>query len=71
MLVLNIKYAGIRQWLKLIFNHFMLVSYFQEHPLYKNQAAKFPAILDSFFYLVLTVSGVFQYRWVPGVGGML
>ena len=30
------------------FTHFTLVSYLQEHPLYKNQAANFPTILDSF-----------------------
>jgi len=42
---------------------------FQDYPLYKNQAAKFPSILDIFFYLVLTVSGKFQYGWVAGAEG--
>ena len=36
--------------------------------LYKNQAAKFLAILDS-FYLVFTVSAEFQHGWVVGVDG--
>jgi len=43
------------------------VSYLQEHPLYKNQAAKFPTISDS-FNSMLTVSGEFQL-WVGGRGG--
>jgi len=45
-----------------------LVSYLQEHPLQKHQAAKSPAILDS-FYPVLTVSGEFQHGWVMGAEG--
>jgi len=42
MPVLNIQCVETHQWLKLIFT---LFSYFQKHPLYKNQAAKFPTIL--------------------------
>jgi len=39
--------------------------YLQDHPLYKDLAAKFPA----FFYSVLTVSGKFQHGWVVGAEG--
>ena len=44
---------------------FTLVHYVQEHQLKKNQAAKFPAILDS-FYLVLAQ---FQQGWAAGAEG--
>jgi len=44
------------------------LQYIQDHSLYKNQTAKFPAILDS-FCLVLTISGEFKYRWVAGARG--
>ena len=30
---------------------FTLIPYLQNHPLYRNQAAKFPTTLDSFFLL--------------------
>ena len=40
-----------------------LIPYLQDYPLYKNLAAKFPTILDSFL-LVLTVLGEFQHGWV-------
>ena len=47
-----------------IFTCITLVSYLQEHPLYKNQAAKFPIILDSFSL------SVDRIRWAPTwVGG--
>ena len=39
---------------------------FRDHPLYKNQAAKFPAILDSFLN---SASGEFKHGWVVGAGG--
>ena len=42
-----------------IFTHFTLFPYLQDHLLYKNQAAKFPAILDSFLF------GVDCIRQVP------
>ena len=42
---------------------FTPVPYHQEYQLYKNQAAKFPAILDN-FYLMLAVSSKFQQGWV-------
>ena len=45
-----------------IFTKFTLVSYLQEYPLYKNQAAKFLAILDSFLLGVVK----FQHGWVVG-----
>jgi len=60
-MVLKIQYVVTRQWLKLHPPNFHTITYLQNHLLYKNQAAKFPAILDSFFYLVLTVSGEFQH----------
>jgi len=69
--VLKIQCVVARQWLKLhppIFTRFTLISYLQGHPFYKNQAAKFPAILDG-FYLALTVIGEFQQNWVKGAGG--
>ena len=43
---------------------FTLVSYLQEHPVYKKEAAKFPAILD--FYSMLTVSGDCGWWWAEG-----
>ena len=43
------------------------LQFLQDHSLYKNQTAKFPAILDSFS--VLTISGEFKYQWVAGARG--
>ena len=45
------------------FTRFTLIPYLLDYPLYKNQAAKFPAILDC-FYSVSTISGEFQHGWV-------
>jgi len=66
MPVFNIQCVGTHgksYWYQL-YTHFTLVSYLQEHPLYKNQAAKLPAILDRFLL------GVDCIRQVPAwVGG--
>jgi len=51
-LILNILKVGARQWLKLQVPNFLTftpVPYLQEHPMYKDQASKFTAILDSTF----------------------
>jgi len=48
-----------------IFTRFTLVSYLQEHPLYKNQAAKFPIIFDSFLLGVNCIRRVSTW-WVVG-----
>jgi len=48
----------------------ILASYLQEHSLYKNQAAKFPMTLNS-FYSVLTVSGKIQGEWWGPEAGKL
>jgi len=72
MTVLKIQCIITHQWLKLRlpnFTRFTLIPYLQDHPLYKNLAAEFPAILDSFFYSVLIASGNFQHGWVAGAGG--
>jgi len=44
-----------------------LISYLQDHLLYKNLATKLPAILDS-LYSVLTLSSEFQHGWVADSG---
>jgi len=67
-IVLNIQYIVTRQWLKLHlpnFHTFTLIPYLQEHPLCKNQAAKFPTILDNFF----TQCSLYQHGWVAGAVG--
>ena len=45
------------------FHTFYTTFYLQEHPLHKNQAAMFSAILDSF---LLSVDCI-QHGWVVGV----
>ena len=62
-----LKCNNISRYKYQIFTCFTLVSYLQEHPLYKNKAAKFPTIVDS-FYLVLTILGEFQHGGVVVVG---
>ena len=51
-----------------IFTCFIVIPYLQDHPLHKNQATKFPAILD-IFYLVLSVSSEFQHGQVVEARG--
>jgi len=46
----KIKYiVAIHQWSTAKHTKFSLIPYLQDNPLYKNQAAKIPAILDSFY----------------------
>ena len=48
----------MNEGIRIKFSHVKLISCLQDHPLYKNQAAKFATILGSFYSL--TISGMFR-----------
>jgi len=50
-------------------SHFTRIPYLQDHPLYKNVAAKFPTILDNFLLSVDCIRRVLT--WVGGGGQTL
>ena len=67
-----LELANVLSYKYKIFTCFTLASYLQEHPLKKNQATKFPAVLDN-FYFVLTyqMSSNVDGCWGPEVSKMV